>query len=341
MAPDAPSPTPRRGWWRLFLAAAAVSAAADLPVLHTLLPVGDPLLLLFPALAACAVVGWWRGGSLPLAIGLVLLAGWQVFRASQSGVSSDMLSAGWAVVVGGTFGLVVLGATSRRFLPSGVMAVLAALLVSTVLIAVTPGGPAALRQVVATSVEVRGNADLVNWQNARAQMVRRSGTPADSATTAMLDRFEQTVAGLPAMATLVLPSALGLQTLAVLALAWAVFQRISRTRLGDALSPLREFRFSDQWVWSVIAGLVIALLPALEGLRPFGVNLLVFFGALYALRGAAVLAWFLRPGRSLLGLIVGLALLLLLRDGAAIALGLVGLGDTWADWRRRTRPAVS
>jgi hypothetical protein len=65
------------------------------------------------------------------------------------------------------------------------------------------------------------------------------------------------------------------------------------------------------------------------------------FGALYAMRGAGVLAWFLRPGRSFLGLVVGVALLLLLRDGAAIALGLVGLGDTWADWRRRIRPAVS
>jgi hypothetical protein len=126
-----------------------------------------------------------------------------------------------------------------------------------------------------------------------------------------------------------------------MALAWALFHRFSRTRLGEPLGRLREFRFNDHWIWSVIVGLVVALLPALESLRPLGVNLLVFFGTLYALRGAGVLAFFLRPGRSLLGLLVGVALLLLLRDGAAIALGLVGLGDTWADWRRRIRPAVS
>jgi hypothetical protein len=172
-------------------------------------------------------------------------------------------------------------------------------------------------------------------------MTRGSTARTDSATTAVLDRFESSVSALPQLARMVLPSMLALQSLVAMALAWSLFHRFSRTRLGDDLARLREFRFNDHWIWSVIVGLVLALLPALEALRPLGVNLLVFFGALYAMRGAAVLAWFLRPGRSWLGLVVGVALLLLLRDGAAIALGLVGLGDTWADWRRRIRPAVS
>jgi hypothetical protein len=85
-------------------------------------------------------------------------------------------------------------------------------------------------------------------------------------------------------------------------------------------------------------------LPTLSAFRTAGGNLLVFFGALYALRGLGVLAWFLAPGALAGGLAVGLAMLLwpVLNVIAVLgfmvlliaALGL-GLGDTWADWRRR------
>jgi hypothetical protein len=269
------------------------------------------------------------------------MAAWPVVVAVRGGVSSDVLTAGWSVIAGACLGLSVLASRSSRFLGKGVVAVLSALMLSALLVAVTPAGPAALGRTVESVLAVRGNADLNNWRVARTQMTRSSTTRADSATTDVLDRFEQSLSGLPQLARLTLPAMLALQTLVAMALAWALFHRFSRTRLGDDLARLREFRFNDHWIWSVIVGLVLALLPALEALRPLGVNLLVFFGALYAVRGAGVLAWFLRPGRSLLGLVVGVALLLLLRDGAAIALGLVGLGDTWADWRRRIRPAVS
>ena len=338
---DATAPAPRRGWWWLGLALIAYIIAADLPVAQTLLPIHHALLMLLPSLAACALVGWWKGGSPVRALAAVLMAIWPVWTASRSGVSSEVLTAGWSVVAGACLGLSLLASRSTRFLGKGVVAVLSALIVAAVLVVVTPSGPAAFDRTVDSVLEVRGNADLNNWRVARSQMTRGSTTRADSTTTAVLDRFEQSVSGLPQVARLVLPSMLALQSLVAMALAWSLFHRFSRTRLGDDLARLRDFRFNDHWIWSVIVGLVLALLPALDAFRPLGVNLLVFFGALYAMRGAAVLAWFLRPGRSLLGLVVGVALLLLLRDGAAIALGLVGLGDTWADWRRRIRPAVS
>lgn len=338
---DATAPAPRRGWWWLGLAVLADIIAADLPVAQTLLPIHHSLTLLLPSLAACAWVGWWRGGSLARAVLLLACAAWPVLVAVRGGVSSEVLTAGWSVIAGACLGLSVLASRSSRFLGKGVVAVLSALLLSALLVAVTPAGPAALGRTVDAVLEVRGNSDLNNWRVARAQMTRANATRADSGTTAVLDRFEQILSGLPQLARLTLPAMLALQTLVAMALAWALFHRFSRTRLGDDLARLREFRFNDHWIWSVIVGLVLGWLPALEALRPFGVNLLVFFGALYAVRGAGVLAWFLRPGRSLLGLVVGVALLLLLRDGAAIALGLVGLGDTWADWRRRIRPAVS
>ncbi len=338
---DATAPAPRRGWWWLGLAVIAYIIAADLPVAQTLLPIHQSLTLLLPSLAACALVGWWRGGSLARAVVLLGCAAWPIVVSVRGGVSSEVLTAGWSVIAGACLGLSVLASRSSRFLGKGVVAVLSALLLSALLVAVTPAGPVALGRTVDSVLQVRGSADLNNWRVARAQMTRASTTRADSATTEVLDRFEQSLSGLPQLARLTLPAMLALQTLVAMALAWTLFHRFSRTRLGDDLVRLREFRFNDHWIWSVIVGLVLALLPALDALRPLGVNLLVFFGALYAIRGAGVLAWFLRPGRSLLGLLVGVALLLLLRDGAAIALGLVGLGDTWADWRRRIRPAVS
>ena len=338
---DGAAPLARRGWWWPVLAVLGWFVVADLPIAHTLLPVHQPLLLLVPMLAACALAGLWKGGSMPMAISVTAAAAGLVFNVVRSGVSSDGLTAAWSMIAASCLGLSLLATRSKRFLGAGVVAVLAALLLSTVLIAAAPAGPVALSRTVNAVLEVRGNADLNNWRAARAQMTRASSTRADSATTALLDRAEQSVSALPLLARSVLPSLLALQTLVAMAMAWALFHRVSRTRLGEPLAPVREFRFNDQWIWSMIVGLVVALLPALQELQPLGVNLLVFFGALYALRGAAVLAWFLRPGRSLLGLLVGVALLLLLRESAAIALGLVGLGDTWADWRRRIRPAVS
>ena len=338
---DPATPAPRRGWWWIGLAVFAYVIAADLPIAQTLLPVHEGLTLLLPMVATCALVGWWRGGSLPLAAVSLVMTVWAIWSIASAGVTSAILTAGWSVMAAACFGLSLLASRSKWFLGKGVVATLGALLLAVMLVVATPSGTSALARTVDSVLQVRGNADLNNWQAARSRMLQSGTSTTDSATTAMLDRFEGQVSGLPQLSRGVLPSMLALQTLAAMALAWALYHRFSRARLGEPLGRLREFRFNDHWIWSVIVGLLLALLPALEVLRPLGVNLLVFFGALYALRGAGVLAWFLRPGRSWLGLLVGVALLLLLRDGAAIALGLVGLGDTWADWRRRTRPAVS
>jgi uncharacterized protein YybS (DUF2232 family) len=136
------------------------------------------------------------------------------------------------------------------------------------------------------------------------------------------------------------PALLALESLAALAVAWSLFHRVSRTRIGPPLAPLREFRFSDQFVWGLIVGLLALILPSLRSVQGPGVNLLLFFGTLYALRGLGVLAWFFTPSRSVTAVLVGVALLLLMRDGAAFALGLVGIGDTWLDWRNRARPTT-
>jgi hypothetical protein len=140
-------------------------------------------------------------------------------------------------------------------------------------------------------------------------------------------------------AVALLPSLLALQSLAALGFVWALYHRFSRTRIGLPLAPLREFRFNDQLVWGLVAGLAFAMLQALSGLRAPGLNMLLFFGTLYALRGMGVLAWFLAPDRLVMVPLVIFAVLAFPLFGA-VALGL-GLGDTWLDWRSRAaRPAA-
>jgi Predicted membrane protein (DUF2232) len=136
------------------------------------------------------------------------------------------------------------------------------------------------------------------------------------------------------------PALLGLESLGALALAWGLHHRLSRMRLGPPLGSLRTFRFNDQLVWGLVVGVTIVILPSLASLRVVGFNLLLFFGALYALRGLGILRW-LASERVALAAVVGLVLLLpvfgieLLAgtlSGVALA---IGLGDTWGDWRNR------
>jgi hypothetical protein len=158
---------------------------------------------------------------------------------------------------------------------------------------------------------------------------------------------EQQLTTLSRLGLTLFPSLLALESLAALALAWSVYHRLSRARIGAPLAPLREFRFNDQLVWGLIVGLTTVFLPTLQNFRGLGRNLLVFFSALYAVRGLGVLAWFLAPGALAAGLAVGFAMLLLPIIQVVAAFGFMlllitafglGLGDTWADWRRRARP---
>jgi hypothetical protein len=160
-------------------------------------------------------------------------------------------------------------------------------------------------------------------------------------------QIEQDLKATSRLGLALFPSLLALESLFALALSWALYHRLSRARLGAPLRPLREFRFNDQLVWGLIVGLTISFLPTLQAFHGVGRNMLVFFYALYALRGFGVLAWFLAPGAILATLTLSFALLsfptlppntrvagvkLLL-----LAIFALGLGDTWADWRRRAR----
>jgi len=146
-----------------------------------------------------------------------------------------------------------------------------------------------------------------------------------------------------ALPSYLFPALLGLASLSSLGVAWWLYLRVSQAETGG-IGPFREFRFHDQLVWVLILGLLFflgagGLLDRVGlDLGRAGTNAAVFMGALYALRGAAVVL-FLAGGVSFLGgvlLLFGFFFMApLLLAGAFI----MGLGDTWLDLRARRTTA--
>jgi hypothetical protein len=136
-----------------------------------------------------------------------------------------------------------------------------------------------------------------------------------------------------------LPATLVLQGVAGLALAWRWHEQIALHPLGAPLAPFREFRFSDGWVWGVVGAIIVWITPVLAGLKAAALNLLVLLGALYLLRGAAVVVAFaavagISPAALMVGLTISAILtlpLLFLLPGLAT----LGVTDTWLEFRRR------
>jgi hypothetical protein len=345
--PDAVAPAPsERGWGKLLLALAAFLFLPHVPPFTALLPVEETLLLLLPALAACCLVGWWAGGRLLLAVVCVVLT-LRVLALDAAPGSFYNLVRGWSLLVAGGFGLVCLLGVQRPFFPRALTAL--ALSLALVLAMGLKGPLTPERTGQAMRVEfARRNAaaatmvrTVVSEHPEIVQRMPESGQ--------MLTEFDQRLKETSETGIELFPSLLLLESLIALALAWTTYHRIARTRLGAPLGPLKDFRFNDQLVWGLIAGLAIVFLPALDFIEGAGQNLLVFFGALYAIRGFGVLSWFLAPGVLAATLMVGFAMLwwpvlsvvaisgFVLLTLAAFGLG---LGDTWADWRRRARPTT-
>ena len=347
---SAPAPA-ERGWGKLFIALAAFLILPKIPQFAAILPVEQTMLLFVPALAACALVGWWAGGRLWMAVAWIALA---VLVTTRPEVADPFynLARGWSLLLAGAFGLVCLFSVRRPLFARALLALGVTLVLAAVMSLLGPVTTSQASHAVAEEFAHRNHEFLTtldsmikahpqDWQDLTTKVPSFGQLP------------EQTSQALTAMSSagvMVFPALLALESLAALALAWATYHRFSRTRLGAPLRPLREFRFNDQLVWGLIVGLTIMLLPTLTSVSGVGKNLLVFFGALYALRGLGVLSWFMAPGSLGVTLGVGFVTLAIPIINFFVALGFImlgiaalalGLGDTWADWRSRARPTSS
>lgn len=334
---DALAAPPReQGWTRIVIALIAFLLLSHAPVVRAAAPVVDTLVLLVPALAACFIAGWRRGGSLALALAWATLAGLLLAIPSRPGSEAytDFVRS-WGVLVAGALGLVCILGWRRQFLGRALAAVGIATLIAVIGMAFATHAAGRIEAVFARELQSRNSTVLAQWAR---------GFPNASFAPAVRDWAAQRAVQLQeasgTFAAPLYPALLALESLAACALAWALYHRMSRARLGAALAPFRYFRFSDELIWALVAGMTLTVLPSLEALRVFGANLVVFFGALYALRGFGVIAWFYPQLTLGAQFAVSFAAVVLFPVSLALAVGL-GVTDTWFDWRRRVRTASS
>lgn len=228
---------------------------------------------------------------------------------------------GWAVLVAGWFVALTLRRPETGFLPRALGSVAGAAAVAVVAVAMRDGGWGALDWQVGERVRgyFAGGLEAM-------RLLQERGALSPALVTAMYGVAEGQIEVFPATAALA--------TLAALGVAWWLYVRMAH---GDdqGLRPLREFRFNDQLVWLFVGGVALMLVGG-EGLKRAGTNAIVFMGALYALRGAAVVSFF-GGGQSLLGALLLFLGLVFIAPLMVVGALVIGLGDTWLDLRARAR----
>lgn len=297
-----------RGW----------AAVVGLSLLTAILSVVQPAMLVFLPLAVLLL-------ALPPRRPFALALGALIVVLSFSGPPQGSLwyfERGWALILSAWFVVAVLAWPSAGFLRRGLTAVFAAVASASVLVVTNSGALGRIDELI----EQRMGAAV---QQVIAASESSSGAPA-------LGRLADTVSRAVELQAMLFPALLALSSLAALALAWWLFQRLGANQAAP-LRPLREFRFHDGLVWLLVAGIMLLVLP-LDGLASrAGSNLLAFMAALYALRGLAVLLVISGglPGPA--WIVLGGLVAVLLYPLVMATTFFVGLTDTWVDIRTRRR----
>jgi hypothetical protein len=297
--------------------------------------------------------GWWR-----LALGVIAFAALAAGNLALVGLplAALLLAAGprgsreWlAVCVAAVLGATGFPLAGRGLLPAVIDAYVVLVTVAFVGIArLSPAPPPppflrmALRAMLWATAGVAGLVWVV-WGGLAFRALRVESFHEAVAAMRALIAWQPSAApffeSIVAFVSGTVPALLALETLAGLALAWELHVRLARRPLGAPLAPFRQFRFGDHWIWGVVGTITVWLVPALAALKTTAVNLSIVLGALYLLRGAAiVVALAAATGVSTLALVAGaVAATVLMIPLLFILPGLwtLGVTDTWMQFRRR------
>ena len=120
-------------------------------------------------------------------------------------------------------------------------------------------------------------------------------------------------------------------------LAWVWYQRIAHAPVGPPSKPFRDFRFNDQLVWALVATIAVLLVGGASPVHVAADNVLLVVLGLYWVRGLAVMTTALRRASPI---VIGIVILIMLPMVAFVLVGftLLGVADTWLDFRRRMAP---
>jgi hypothetical protein len=272
---------------------------------------------LFAPLAALLLLA--RPASVREWLWLLAAVVWSTFWLQQPGGLPGQFARAGAVLITGTYFALTLWRPSARF---------SRVLVSTGLAAAAM--LVWLRHLGVGWSELRRAVEQDLWSYNRELIIRLSQAGAEGGTPGLLDQMSSMVRTIADF----YPALLTLTSLAGLSLAWAWHRRIAHRPLGPALPRFGAFEFNDQLVWGWVAGLALCLLPLPEGWRALGSNLLLVWAVLYAVRGLAVFrAGSRRVPTPVMATLTLVAMFLL--PFVVGGLTLLGLADTWLDFRRR------
>ncbi len=330
---EAATPVAKTQSWRpLFWGLAAFLVCPFLPFFEVLIPIQQTLLLLVPLIAACSIVGWKLGGRVALVLIWIALSLWMLLQhAGPPGTQYDQMARGWAILLAASFGVVSLWSNTMPFFSRALFSIGLAAGIGFLIALSSPSGIARFQHAAGEELTRRVSTTIANIEEGRKTPDWQELAARAPVLDTWNDDSETMMRAIPSLAASLLPALLALESLAALALGWGAYRRLSPVQIGLPLSPLTEFTFNDQLVWGLAVGATLCLLPAFEEGRNAGYNLLLFFGALYLIRGIGILAWMAR------GRYVYVVILSLLPQVFVIVTLALGLGDTWLDLRKRAK----
>ena len=276
-------------------------------------------MFLFGPLAALLLVS--RPATVREWLWLLAAVGWSAVWLQQAGGLGAQFARSAAVLVSGSFLALTLWRPSNRMCR-----------------ALTATGGAALALVVWmvglglrwATLQAAVEEEMAAFQTAMRRTL--SGAESWSEMSRQMSLMADTV-------SLLYPGLLALAAIAGLRLAWAWYHRIASRPIGAPPVPFSAFTFNDQLVWGWVVGLALALVPEPELARVAGANVLLVWGALYAARGLAVVT--IAGRRTPPPVLIALAMVtVVLLPFVLGGLTIVGLADTWVDFRRRLTPST-
>ena len=355
MATAATSDKKSQTWRPLLWGLAAFLFLPLFPPFDVLMPVQQTLILLVPALAVCALIGWRAGGPGGLALILLGASGWILVQFAGppltaykdltsfpalfwvmlqplgvSGTAYNIMAPAWAVLLAASFGVMTLLAANSGFFTRALGAVGLALGIAFMLALSSPSGIARFQHADGEELMRRATLSATALSRGSEQLNQVGGTTLSE----LYDGAAAMERDIAKYAPKLVAALLALECLAALGLAWATYHRLSQVQLGPGLGRLAEFRFNDQLIWGLAVGLTLTLLPAFGEGRNAGYNLLIFFGAIYTLRGLGLLGWIMKERYLFLFLPT-----LIPWGGPALLMTALSLGvtDTWLDLRNRAK----
>lgn len=261
----------------------------------------------------------------PLALGGSLALAWVVMVGAEPGSGPFWyVERGWVLVLAAWFIFMVIVLPTTRFLPRALAAIAATVATTGALLAIFPEGWRLLDWTLTRRFQDSAADAALAWSRT-------------TASSAWVDWFAAVAVRVAEMQALLHPALIALESLAALGVAWWGYRRVA-ARERYPLGRLRDFRFGDHLIWLLIAGILLILLPLGDAAFRAGSNLVAFMGALYALRGGAILLVVLGL-KGVGGAVIAALLLLLLYPVVLTTSILVGLSDTWFDLRARRAAA--